>query len=307
MLHKNFTSFDTVEASVLKVLGYFDYFQFPLRKEQIKFYLGVKINDDAELDNALEGLKARNIIQELDGLFALNSIESKVSKRLDGEQRFEQMQARIQKSCARIRLFPFVRFIGLSGSMSKGYAPPGADIDFFIITQKNRVWICKIVLHAMKLLSRLKGSHHWYCLNYYIDDTALLIEEQNMFTAIEIASLKPLIDAGNYYEQFIQSNSVWLMAEQPNFVPHSKAQTLTAQPAWWASFISACSSNTLNKWVMNLTDGNWRKRKRRSKIPAEELNVVIKTRVNISKRHYRNYQKKMLDHLAQIDKAISTI
>ncbi|HTN16396.1 MAG TPA: hypothetical protein VL092_01850 [Chitinophagaceae bacterium] len=289
----------SLEAEVLKTLSYFDYFSFPLDLQQLRFYLGIKA-DEAAVATMLKELVAAKRVQCSGDLYSLSSIEPYAESRRAGEARLAALQGRIDKSCERIRRFPFILFVGLSGSMSKGYAPEDADIDFFLVTQKNRLWICKIVLHLMKTLSRVKGSQKWYCLNYYIDDTALRLEEQNEFTAVELASLKPLIDAGNYYEQFIAANRSWLETYLPNFELQRKERTFTTRKTWWGSMIASLSSDTLNKWVMKLTDGEWRKRRKRNSIPAEYRNVVIKTRVNISKRHYRNFQKKMLDHQSQV-------
>jgi hypothetical protein len=292
-----------LETEVLRTLSYFDYFRFPLSLQQIRFYLRMKA-DEAMLDTVLQDLVATGKVQQLEELYSLSSIDTYVKNRKEGEVRLAGLQERINKSCERIRRFPFILFAGLSGSMSKGYAPEDADIDFFLITKKNRLWICKIVLHLMKTAGRVKGSHKWYCLNYYIDDTALRLEEQNEFTAIELASLKPLIDAGDYYERFIESNRDWLVSSLPNFEIHSKQNTFGTKNTWWGSVIESLSSDTLNKWVMKLTDGEWRKRKKRNSIPAEYRNVVIKTRVNISKRHYRNFQKRMLDHQNELAETI---
>lgn len=289
----------SLEAEVLKTLSYFDYFRFPLDLQQLRFYLGIKAGE-AVVATMLKELVAAKRVQCSGDLYSLSSIEPYAQSRRAGEARLAALQGRIDKSCERIRRFPFILFVGLSGSMSKGYAPEDADIDFFLVTQKNRLWICKIVLHLMKTVSRLKGSHKWYCLNYYIDDTALRLEEQNEFTAVELASLKPLIDAGDYYEQLIAANRDWLETYLPNFEPQGKERTFATRNTWWGSMIKAFSTDTMNKWVMNLTDGEWRKRRKRNSIPAEYRNVVIKTRVNISKRHYRNFQKKMLDHQSQV-------
>jgi hypothetical protein len=292
-----------LEVEALKTLRYFDYFQFPLSSQQIRFYLGMK-TDDATLAVVLLHLVTSGQIQQYEDLYSLSDVESYAKNRKEGEVRLAELQGRINKSCERIRRFPFILFAGLSGSMSKGYAPEDADVDFFLITKKNRLWICKTVLHIMKTVSRVKGSQKWYCLNYYVDDTALRLEEQNEFTAIELASLKPLIDAGNYYESFVEANRDWLVSYLPNFEMHSKQNTYATKKTWWSKVIELLSSDTLNKWVMNLTDGEWRKRKKRNSIPAEYRNVVIKTRVNISKRHYRNFQKRMLDHQDKIAEGI---
>lgn len=303
-MHNEKTTDIILSNHILKVLAYFDYFHFPLQTEQIIFYLGCKAESTKAIHECLNELVSIGKIECDRGYYGLTNLSANIDNRLSGEENFRQLRDRIRKSCNRISYFPFVKFIGLSGSMSKGYAPPNADIDFFIVTEKNRLWLCKILLHLLKTASMLKGSQRWYCLNYYVDVTAMRIEEKNIFTAVELASLKPLIDEGNYYEQLIQHNEDWLKEIIPNFSLHSKVETIQPRKNFFSQLLSFFSTDGINRWVMHLTDGDWRKRKRRSRIPADQYSVVIKTRENISKRHYRNFQKRMLDHQEKVEKIL---
>jgi hypothetical protein len=98
--------------------------------------------------------------------------------------------------------FPFVRGIGISGSLSKNYADEDADIDFFIITSRNHLWIARTFLHGLKKLSFLVGKQDWYCMNYFIDEEALVIAEKNIFTATEVVTLKPVCGEKRDYNLF---------------------------------------------------------------------------------------------------------
>ena len=49
-----------------------------------------------------------------------------------------------------ISQFPFVEAVSLSGSISKGYFGKGDDIDYFIITSPNRVWLTRTLLILFK-------------------------------------------------------------------------------------------------------------------------------------------------------------
>ncbi len=80
----------------------------------------------------------------------------------------------------------------ISGSLSKNYADAKADFDFFIITKARRLWIARTLMHLYKKLTFLRGRQHYYCMNYYIDEEVLLLEDQNIFTAIELKTLLPV-------------------------------------------------------------------------------------------------------------------
>ena len=53
------------------------------------------------------------------------------------------MLGRAKWGASIIAAFPFVRAVGISGSLSKQYADENSDIDYFIITAANRLWIAK--------------------------------------------------------------------------------------------------------------------------------------------------------------------
>ena len=44
-----------------------------------------------------------------------------------------------------LKLIPFIRWVCVSGSLSKGVMEEDSDIDFFIIVQKNRLWMVRAI------------------------------------------------------------------------------------------------------------------------------------------------------------------
>ncbi len=290
---------DTQKRDILKVLIYFDYFNYPLTGEQIFRFCSCKTSL-SEVEIALNDLLVHRKIFSLDKFYALRSIEDLIHQRLAGEARCEMLSDRIKKSAAMLSRFPFVKFVGLTGSISKGFASEKADIDFFIVTEKNRLWICRSLLHLMKKLSFIKGSQHWYCMNYFVDETAMQIEEQNFFTAIELSTLIPVVDESNYYSLLMAANDFWVKDNLPNSAPSSN-KPLTTNPFFANKIIQWFSSDFLNKSLMQLTDWKWRKKWKGRNYPMADYKLAFKTRINISKNHLHNYQKKLLSHLDKLD------
>jgi predicted nucleotidyltransferase len=287
-------------AEIVKTIGYFDYFKYPLKKEQILHFLNVKIENIETLEFALEDLIKEQKVQKKDDFYSLQNIDQYVANRIKGEHRFTLLEERIGKSCKRISKFPFVKFVGISGSLSKGYASENADIDFFIITSKNRLWICRTILHLFKKLSFLKGSEHWYCMNYFIDETAIEIEEQNYFTAIELTTLMPMTNEQDFYQSLIDKNLVWIQPLLPNYTFVIPSNRVKLQNKIWNRIAEFFSSDALNKRLMNWTDKKWRNKWKKKNYPDEDYELAFKTRINISKNHLHNYQKKLLAHLEKI-------
>ncbi len=117
-----------------------------------------------------------------------------------------------------ISRFPFVRAVLASGSLSKGYMDEKSDIDFFIITAPHRLWIARTLLVLYKRLF-LGGSHKHFCVNYFVDEDHLEIEEKNLFTATELATVLPLYGA-EQYKSLIKTNG-WVRDFFPNYIARS--------------------------------------------------------------------------------------
>jgi hypothetical protein len=293
--------YDSPRREILTVLAYFDYFRFPLLPGEIILYCTVKLEPEA-LAHCLSELVTANTIATEKGYYGFDPISDAVHNREEGAERFRQLQLRIARSSARIRMFPFVQLIGLSGSLSKGYAGVCADIDFFIVTAPDRLWICRTLLHAFKKLAFLKGAQHWYCMNYFIDETALLLEEQNYYTAIELVTLKPLFHIGQCHERLLAANRHWIRQQLPNWdMPLPTAGDKPVQN-FFTALAAFFSNSRLNHWLMRFTDRKWRNKWRNKHYPEADYELAFKTRINISKNHYHNYQKKMLKYLEEMNR-----
>ena len=92
-----------------------------------------------------------------------------------------------------IKRFPFVRAVFLSGELSKNISSDDGDIDFMIVTEKNRLWICRTLLTFFKKIF-LFNQKKYLCINYFVDEEHLHLPKKNIFTATEIAHVKPLFN-----------------------------------------------------------------------------------------------------------------
>src|SRR5687767_14585093 len=191
------------EQSIIKALAYFDIFNYPLTQEEICSFLDQPMAVD-ELSPALQQLVDNKRIFRLDNFYSLQQDPALRSRRTTGNYKAQLLLKTAYKAGGFLFQFPFVRGIGISGSLSKNFADQETDIDFFIITRTNRLWIARTLMHLFKKLTFITGHQHWYCMNYYIDEEAMLIEEQNIFTATELITLLPVCGNGamdRFYDQ----------------------------------------------------------------------------------------------------------
>ena len=196
---------NTINRDILKILGYFDYFGYPLTNADICSFAGNPYCQ-SDIDETLNELARDKIIFKLDDYYSLQNKLSLADKRRKGNQMAEKQIAIAKKAAKLISRFPFVETVAVSGSLSKHYADDKTDIDFFIITKANRLWIARTLMHLFKKLTYISGKQHWFCMNYYVDELGLEIPEKNIFTAMEIITLLPM-EGLIQFKKFKEANS----------------------------------------------------------------------------------------------------
>ena len=109
-----------------------------------------------------------------------------------------------------LRLAPFVRMVGINGSLPMGKATKESDIDFFIVTKKKRLWTGRffaiLFVQAIGLRRYGKKIAGRICLNRYQTEDYLIIHPQDKKNAFHHSFMIPLWQADNLYGKFIKAN-----------------------------------------------------------------------------------------------------
>lgn len=266
---------DKTENSILQILAYFSIFQYPLTRDEIINFLQPDASV-SNLDGALESLVAGGSVFRINGFYLLKDDISLVARRNEGNIKAEQLLPKAMKIGRFLSKFPFVRGIGISGSLSKKFADEKADIDFFIITKADRLWIARTLMHLFKKLTFLAGKQHYFCMNYYVDEKALTLPDRNIYTAVEIFTLMP---AGvNNLDHFFKANSwvnEWFVNYPPEFNPLKPGRRSIVQKMTEWMFNNSVG-NRLDDYLMKITDRRWQKKKnKRVKNRAgREMNLI---------------------------------
>jgi hypothetical protein len=239
---------------------------------------------------------------EKDGYYSpREGVASLVSKRIDGEKTAQTAQDKAYKRAKFIGKFPYVKAAYISGSMSKGIMHENGDVDFFIITEPGRLWIARTLLILYKKIFLL-NSHKYFCVNYFIDSGNLEIEEKNLFTATEAATLKPVYDSG-IYQDFYKANS-WVK----DFLPNQTEQKViyngnTRRPM--AKVVERLLNNSLGDKLdalfMATTLKLWKTQFK--DLGDANFELALKTRKYVSKHHPQNFQSRVLAALDERLKA----
>lgn len=249
--------------------------------------------DEEVLNALLIELTETSIIFSFGDYYSLQNDESLVKKRIAGNNRAESCMQKAKKNAKFIAKFPYVKSVMVSGSLSKGVMPLDGDIDFFIITEPNRLWIARSLLVAYKKIF-LFNSHKYFCVNYFIDHQHLQIEQQNIFTATEVVTLLPMVNPF-IYEDFKLANQWVYEYYSDAFVDQENC----ASPV--RSFFQKISEPILNtklgdrldRFFLRITLRKWQKKFK--SLSDEDFAVAMQSTNRVSKHHPNNFQRKVLD------------
>jgi predicted nucleotidyltransferase len=244
---------------------------------------------------ALRCLVIDRLVHHIDKFYTLKNDYFLIERRVKGNARAEKMIDIAKKVSNLLVGFPFVRGIAISGSLSKNFADEDADIDLFIITAKNKLWIARTLMHCLKKLTFLVNRQHYFCMNYYIDEQELQIREKNIYTAIEIATLMPL-HGDTVFEQFYAAN-IWTR----NFLPH-KCMRLTTARSLKRSWLKICAEmlfnnpigDALDNLLMRITTNRWLKKVQQKKLNVKGVIMGMDTGKHYAKPDPKNFQNKLL-------------
>ena len=284
------------EISILRLLAYFDIFHYPLTKNEIRQFLPEFLSE-TRLDAILQFMLINDTIFLYNDFYSLNDNPLLAYRRRDGNLRAKNLTPKAYAIGRFLYRFPFVRAIAISGSLSKDFADEKADIDFFIITKANRLWIARTIMHLFKKLTFLTGHQHYFCMNYYLDEEALLIQEQNIFTAIEIRTLLPVCGE-QLHNKFLERNS-WA---SEFFRSSGTLQTAGGKKPdvkpWYRSFAEWIFNNKpgdyLDDWLMGVTTRRWQRKNIKGKRNKNGRTMNLITGKHFSRSNPGAFQEKVL-------------
>lgn len=287
-----------IKENILATLAYFDLFNYPLNATEIYSFLKNPCNQ-AEFDQTLQVLTTQGTIWQFKELYLLKNDYSLTIRRYEGNEKAAQLIQVAEKVSSFLIKFPYVRGIAISGSLSKNYADENSDIDLFIITAANRLWIARTLMHAFKKLTFLVNKQDYFCMNYYIDEQQLEIIEKTNYTAMEIVTLITLEGAAAFGE--FQSANSWTADYLPNkLMDISTAKVLSNSffKSMLEEMLNHPWGNALDNFLMKVTAGRWLKKTALNKLNAKGAVMGMDANKHYAKPDPKNFQRKLLQQYA---------
>jgi hypothetical protein len=284
-----------LRSSILKTLAYFDLFNYPLSLEDIRRFLDVEA-DEVVIETEVRSLLHQARVYRTGPYYSLQDNPALADRRQKGEVHADELLLIAARNAKLLYQFPFVRGVCISGSLSKRCADERADIDYFIITRANRLWIARTLMHLFKKLSYLRGHQHRFCMNYYIDEEALEIKEKNIFTATELLTLMPICGNGAL-DQFFEANS-WTSLYLPHYRARHWVDKGYHRTSLLKRLLEALFNNRLGdrfeKKLQSITDQRWKKKTERGDLNMKGDPMALQCSSHYSRPDPENFQQKVL-------------
>lgn len=284
----------SVKQNILAALSYFDIFDYPLTQTEIAQFLRIDCRHE-EFAEELQNLVMENWIYKLDEFYSLQHNYSLAQRRRKGNIKAKAMLKTAEKIAGFLSAFPFIKGVAISGSLSKNFADENSDIDFFIITEKNKLWIARTIMHCFKKIAILLKKEDLFCMNYYIDEELLQIKEKNIFTATEIATLLPLRGI-NSFKEFFKQNA-WSKNFLPNhslrisYVEESKNPFLKKAVEF---ILRNRIGNMIDYFLMKLSIYQWNKKTKKGKLNKKGAVMSMDAAKHYAKPNPHAFQEKFM-------------
>lgn len=214
-----------MEKAIVKTLIYADLFDYPMLSQEIHKWLIGKNAPIEQVEKALKKLVKSKKVFLKQGVYFLKNRSALVKIRQDREKVSQSYYIKARWIARLFKIIPWIQLVGISGSLAMRNADKTDDIDLFIISKPNRVWLTRLLSALILELvgerrlrdASRKESQSKVCLNLLISEDALVQSKQNLYIAHEILQLKVLWERSKTYQKFLESNE-WTVKFLPNWI-----------------------------------------------------------------------------------------
>ncbi len=201
-------------------------FDYPLTDLEILRYLDLKCDYEKlkeELLNMTDTLENKNSMYFLKDRSEIYETRMKRYNYADRKFRRAKIIAKIFK------FIPWIKMIAIGNIIGSENLKDESDIDFFIITEKNRIWISRLfsvlIIKILNLRPQENDNRDKICLSFFISEEDLSLKKfmiknnfknQDTYLLFWLADLFPIYDSQNFYEELIDENK-WIFDFLPNW------------------------------------------------------------------------------------------
>jgi predicted nucleotidyltransferase len=121
-----------------------------------------------------------------------------------------------KKEIPKLKVFDWVRFVGVSGSVAAGFAKEGDDIDIFVVVRNGTMWIYRAIIAFRNIFhNKIRAKRHRdvknkLCVNLICEERGLEFPN-DIFNMHELLFLIPIYN--EEYKGYILSVNSWLESD----------------------------------------------------------------------------------------------
>jgi hypothetical protein len=255
-----------IEEAALFTISYFDLFDYPPRTREVHRLLFNQESSLRETGQALDKLKKRGRAENRGDIWYLAGRSSLIKKRAVKERASQRLRKKLKLFGWIFKITPYLRTVAICNSLSFNNAGLNSDIDLFVITRRNRLWISRLISVGLALILGLKKARYRkidpgkFCLSFYLSEGELslrsIAQKTDPHLLFWIALLDPLYNQG-LFGKFLEANH-WALAHFPNLKINHRA---TKQKP--LSLIAFLAEKVFNLLPEDLDDFLFRKQSQR--------------------------------------------
>jgi len=202
----------TLERAIVQTVAYADVFDYPLTVDEVQRYLiGVPASRGTVRGALGNGRLVPTVLARSGRFITLLGRQKAIETRRGRSAVSAELWHRAVGYGRLIGNLPFARMVAVTGALAMDNVADG-DIDYLIVTEPGRLWLCRALVVAVVKLAARRGVT--LCPNYFLSERALILEERNLFTAHEVAQMVPLTGFDTYAR--LRQLNRWTTAFLPN-------------------------------------------------------------------------------------------
>lgn len=215
--------------NIIATVAYYDALNYPLTAfEAWKYLMCAQYYDEAHVHGnvslgdvvrLLQHESVRVLVEQSNGMYVLKGRKELVAQRIRQEKISASKLKRLREVVRIFKYVPFVRMIGVTGTLAMRSASNKSDWDLLVVLRSGKIWTGRTLVTAV---AHLIGKRRYgdkikdrVCLNYFITDKTLEVITKDLFSAHEYSFLLPLFD-GTTYEKF-QLKNRWIKKIKPQY------------------------------------------------------------------------------------------
>ncbi|MFH1583376.1 MAG: hypothetical protein ABIB72_03625 [Candidatus Falkowbacteria bacterium] len=260
-------NFGKFKEAIIKVIAFFDLFDYPLTVNEIWLNLSVKCELN-EVMAALENIAWKSPlppfikggkIEHKNGFYFLAGRGALAGERLKRYNFTDRKFKRARLVSKIFKFIPWIKMVAVGNLLGAHNLKDGGDIDFFIAAKDKRIWLtrffCIGVTKFLGLRPQANNSRDKICLSFYVSDKAMGLsrlmlnnhlyplfargaDNEDIYFTYWLAGLTPLYDVASTYQELVKANQ-WLHASLPNWQPVNPAKQRLIKPFLWNFYSDA--------------------------------------------------------------------